>query len=174
VSTGRWVDPAVPNSGWECVNVTDLGRPAATCEMCCVQTIRYVHHMHHPGYPDELGCGCVCAGYMEDCQEAAIVREAFVRRLPRHREAFAGLDGWEPDGNGGLVFKVPVEPLLGFTIHAFPVTSGDLGWSGRVTNQRRRIDFGLGFTYTSASAAVFAAFNAIHAFPGCKPKGTKR
>lgn len=159
----------MPNRGWECVGVADLGRPAATCEMCCVQAIRYVHRMRHPEYHDELACGCVCAGFMEDCQEAATVREAFVRRLPRQRSAFDGRDGWEPDGHGGLRFDA-----LGFTIHAYPVTSGDLGWKGRITNKTRGIDLGLGFTYTSASAAVVAAFNAIDGVTGRKQRRTRR
>ena len=51
------------------MDVEDLGKVDAGCEMCETQEIRYVHHMKHPEYPGSLGVGCVCAGKIEDDYE---------------------------------------------------------------------------------------------------------
>lgn len=66
MTTGKWIEPGVPHKGWQCTGIEDLGEPAATCEMCEVMPIRYVHTMAHDDYPGELGCGCICAGHMEE------------------------------------------------------------------------------------------------------------
>jgi hypothetical protein len=61
MATGKWREPGVPHRGWSCVDVEDLGQPDATCGMCEVQVIRYVHTLEHPDYPEALHVGCVCA-----------------------------------------------------------------------------------------------------------------
>src|SRR5271165_3475344 len=82
--TGKWGQQGVPQRGWECTYIEDLGEPAATCEMCEAITIRYVHHMEHPDYADTLRCGCICAGYMEQDPAGAREREkSFKNRLSR-------------------------------------------------------------------------------------------
>jgi hypothetical protein len=75
MSTGKWAIAGVPHKGWVCVDIKDLGEVAAVCEMCEVVEIRYVHHMEHKDYPEVLGCGCICAGHMEDDLIGARTRE---------------------------------------------------------------------------------------------------
>jgi hypothetical protein len=75
MTTGKWIVAGVPHKGWICVDIDDLGEPSALCEMCEVKQIRYVHRMEHPDYPISLGCGCFCAGHMEQDPAAARKRE---------------------------------------------------------------------------------------------------
>ena len=69
---GKWNLSDVPQKGWECVTVIDLGDddeediPYEQCEMCGNEKIRYVHVVRHPEWPDELRVGCVCAQKMTD------------------------------------------------------------------------------------------------------------
>jgi hypothetical protein len=73
---GKWCWPNVPHKGWTCTDVYDLGGDyLGICEMCETQEIRYVHVMTHPDYDGELGCGCVCAGNMEENLTGAQERE---------------------------------------------------------------------------------------------------
>jgi hypothetical protein len=76
---GKWSQAGVPHRGWQCVDIEDLGEPQVECEMCESQTIRYVHHMEHPVYPDALEVGCICAGHMEGDVAAARTREASMK-----------------------------------------------------------------------------------------------
>ena len=32
--SGKWENPSVPHSGWECIDIQDLGEPVMTCQMC--------------------------------------------------------------------------------------------------------------------------------------------
>ncbi|MBO1518817.1 hypothetical protein J3U76_04035, partial [Oceanisphaera sp. DM8] len=73
---GKWSRSGVPHRGWHCVDIEDLGSPQVECGMCESQSIRYVHHMEHPAYPEVLEVGCVCAGHMEEDVAAARTREA--------------------------------------------------------------------------------------------------
>jgi len=83
---GKWSQAGVPRSGWQCVNIEDLGEPIVTCDMCETQIIRYVHHMKHPYYPDMLGVGCVCAGHMEGDLAAAKGRETSMKSRASKRD----------------------------------------------------------------------------------------
>ena len=74
-------------------------RPSATCEMCEPQEIRYVHHMEHPSYPQTLGCGCVCAGHMEDDYKGAREREKTMRNARARRQRWLTRD-WRTSRNG--------------------------------------------------------------------------
>lgn len=76
---GKWSSAGVPHKGWTCVDIEDLGEPSAECEMCESTTIRYVHHMEHPRYPQVLGVGCVCAGHMEGSLATSRAREASMK-----------------------------------------------------------------------------------------------
>jgi hypothetical protein len=73
---GKWSDRGIPHRGWRCIDIEDLGEPRMECEMCESQSIRYVHHMEHPAFPQVLAVGCVCAGHMEGNIAAARGREA--------------------------------------------------------------------------------------------------
>jgi hypothetical protein len=64
--TGRWCEPGVPHSGWECVLVEELGDLTA-CDMCQAAQIRYGHHMQHDDFDLTLVCCCACAEHM--CEE---------------------------------------------------------------------------------------------------------
>ncbi len=61
MSTGKWRDPDVPHRGWTHHGCEDTGELSTTCEMCEKETIRHVHYVTHPDFPDELRIGCVCA-----------------------------------------------------------------------------------------------------------------
>ena len=65
MARGKWSLLSVPHSGWQLGGFEGLGDFVGTCEMCETQSIRYVHYMGHPNYPDVLGVGSVCAGHME-------------------------------------------------------------------------------------------------------------
>jgi hypothetical protein len=84
--TGKWLSPNVPQSGWECVDVQDLGSPIATCQMCEKETIRYAHYMCHPNYQGTLMVGCVCAGRMEGNLQSAKERDAFMKSRMNKRK----------------------------------------------------------------------------------------
>jgi len=86
MATGKWLDPNIPKAGWACINIDDLGYPAATCEMCEVQVIRYVHAMIHDAYPHQLECGCICAGYMEEDTQRARTRETTFKNYLARRQ----------------------------------------------------------------------------------------
>ncbi len=68
---GKWSDAGLPHKSWTNTYIEDLGSPDQTCEMCEKEQIRYVHYMSHLDYPDELQCGCICAGKMEENPVAA-------------------------------------------------------------------------------------------------------
>lgn len=97
---GKWSDATVPKSGWSCVNWTDLGVPQVTCEMCDAQTIRYVHHMQHPGYKTILQVGCVCAGRMEGDIQSAQSREKEMQSRATARQAWAQREWKRSQANG--------------------------------------------------------------------------
>jgi hypothetical protein len=65
-----WKVAGVPHKGWECVNVIDLkpnewsSYTPGNCKMCGNESLRYVHIMEHPHYPDSVDAGCVCAEKM--------------------------------------------------------------------------------------------------------------
>lgn len=123
--TGKWDDPAVPHSGWSCAHVEDLEEPAATCEMCEVQTIRYVHTMVHPDYED-LDVGCVCAGNMERDAEAPRERERQLRLVARRRASWANRV-WRLSRSGNRYLNTE-----GFNLCAFPQSDR---WKLIVTNR---------------------------------------
>lgn len=87
---GKWAKAGVPHRGWTCVDWVDLGEPAAICEMCEHQYIRYVHVLRHPEWPDQLRCGCVCSGNME--QDLVGARERERLGIRRERKAMRALE----------------------------------------------------------------------------------
>lgn len=68
------------------MDIEDLGQPSIECEMCESQTIRYVHHMEHDGYPNILQVGCVCAGHMEGDVAASKARETAMKSRSAKRK----------------------------------------------------------------------------------------
>jgi len=100
---GLWSKPGVPHQGWSCIDVEDLGEPAATCEMCERMTIRYVHTMTHPQWKGELAVGCVCAGNMEGDIAAAKGREKALAKKVR----WAGSRAWKPVTGKPITYCYP-------------------------------------------------------------------
>lgn len=82
-----WKRKDVPQTGWVCTGITDLGEPIGICEMCGHQIIRYVHHMEHPSYKN-LNVGCVCAGKMEGDVERAKQREKDFKNKQQRKDNF--------------------------------------------------------------------------------------
>jgi hypothetical protein len=65
--TGLWHSPYIPQRGWTCVGLEDVGHDGALiCEMCCRgRRLRFVHRMAHPAWPfSDLRCGYTCARRM--------------------------------------------------------------------------------------------------------------
>ena len=121
---GKWGKPGVPHKGWQCIDTQDLGPDRddwQKCEMCEAMDIRYVHVMTHPDYPGELGCGCVCAGNMEQNLQAARQRESSMKTSLRRREAFPRSRDWRISRNGN-----PWMRRDGWTVTIFPRGRGAL------------------------------------------------
>ncbi len=120
-SQNLWKRDDVPHTGWICVGVTDLGEPAAVCEMCGYQIIRYVHHMVHPNYRP-LDVGCICAGKMEGDIEAAKRRENELKQKQARRGNFMKRP-WKKSKNGNEYMKFK-EHVIVLYQH-----KGGIGWS---------------------------------------------
>jgi hypothetical protein len=151
--TGKWSRSGVPHKGWTSVDIEDLGEPSATCEMCETQEIRYVHHMEHPSYRESLGCGCVCAGRMEENYEGARRRELVLRNAAGRRRKWLSRK-WQTSGKGNPFLNVD-----GYNVVVFPHVDGTWGFrvknrSTEYTIQSRRIS-------PTSDAARLKAFDAM-------------
>lgn len=149
---GKWSVPSVPHKGWHCVDVEDLGAPQQECEMCESQTIRYVHHMEHPDYPDALAVGCVCAGHMEGSLMAARHREASMRSRTAKRARWLSRT-WKVSTKGNPTIKAD-----GFRVTVYQRGSGYgatiAALDGSTLQHARR-------NYPTLDQAKFAAFDHI-------------
>lgn len=87
-SPNHWNDTDFPKTGWICTGITDLGAPEGICQMCGYQIIRYVHHMYHPETGNQINCGCVCAGKLENDIEKARKREAAFKNKVQRKISF--------------------------------------------------------------------------------------
>jgi hypothetical protein len=64
---GLWHSPYIPQHGWTCVGIEDVGSGSTLiCEMCRRgRHLRFVHRMEHPAWPfSGLRCGYTCARRM--------------------------------------------------------------------------------------------------------------
>ena len=111
---GKWSMPGVPHKGWRCIGLEDLKGLFGTCEMCETQSIRYVHHMEHPYYPDVLGAGSVCAGHMEGDYTAPQQREKQATSLAARRSRWMNAE-WRQSAKGN-----PYLNRDGFNIVLYP------------------------------------------------------
>jgi hypothetical protein len=149
---GKWSLEGVPHRGWECIGFADLGYPAATCEMCEAQEIRYVHTMSHPDYQEPLDCGCICASNMESDRAAAPERERQARNQQARRQGWLKRQ-WKISEKGNEYLNVD-----GCNVVVFPV--GDK-WRARIAQQlgdHSRLSKRL---YPSNAAAKLAAYDAL-------------
>lgn len=102
---GYWDDPLFFKSGWVCDWVEDLGKDrSAICEMCAVQSIRFIHHLSHP-IEGTLRAGCVCAGRLEGDQVVARDREQAARSIAERRERFIASPRWKRSKKGSLTLR---------------------------------------------------------------------
>ena len=151
--TGKWNQASVPHKGWTFTSVDDLGGPAAVCEMCETQDIRYVHHMEHPDYPETLGVGCVCAENMESNYEAPRRRERALRNATQRRHRWLSRK-WKGSAKGNAYLNTD-----GLNITIFlkrPVLWGariEDRTSGQAVTSKQR--------YTTEDSAKLAAFDAM-------------
>lgn len=152
-ATGKWPQSSVPDKGWVCVDIEDLGEPSATCEMCETQEIRYVHYMEHPDYSTQLGCGCVCAGRMEEDYEGAQRRELILRNAGGRRKRWLSR-AWRVSGKGNAYLNVD-----GYNIVVYPISSSI--WGFRVTNRATSDAIQSGRAHASQDAAKLRAFDAM-------------
>lgn len=102
---GKWSEAKVPHKGWSCVDIEDLEKQALTCEMCESQNIRYVHHMFHPEYDEELKVGCICAGHMEQDLQSAKRRDVFLKSRASKRKRWLSRN-WKTSKKGNEYLKV--------------------------------------------------------------------
>ncbi len=124
--TGKWAVAGVPHTGWSCAGISDLDDDRAVCEMCELAEIRYAHHMTHPGWPDSLAVGCICAGFMEQDRERAQSRErTFVNEQARRRTWLTRK--WRRSRRGYEFLNTD-----GFNIVIYEHGGG---WGSRITNR---------------------------------------
>jgi len=102
--SGKWENPNVPHSGWECIDVQDLGEPIMTCQMCEREIIRYAHYMRHPNYQRGLTVGCICAGKMEGDLQSAKERDSFMKSRMNKRKNWLERK-WKISRNGNQYVK---------------------------------------------------------------------
>ena len=150
--SGKWGQPGVPHRGWVCVDVEDLGEPAATCEMCEVQEIRFVHTMEHADYPDPLRCGCICAGHMEENSAAAVGRERGGRCAANRKAKWLSRD-WRVSRHGNPHIKADI-------YHVVIFRRGE-AWGFRIKNRITSKELVTRKPYPTMDAAKLRAFDAI-------------
>ena len=150
--TGKWAQAGVPHRGWRCVNVEDLGEPATVCGMCERMEIRYVHYMEHPAYPETLGCGCVCAGHMEENYQGAKRRETILRNAASRRARWLSR-GWRESAKGNDYLNTD-----GYNVVVFPQGSG---WSYFVKNRATDATFRPRRPFQTSDAAKLGAFDTM-------------
>lgn len=154
---GNWGRAGVPQKGWYCVDVTDLKEPDFTCEMCDRQIVRYVHHMRHPDFPEELACGCICAGRMQEDYAAARQRERVLRNTARRRQNWLGR-AWRQSRRGNPYLNVE-----GYNVTIFPVQGRGTcpAWGFRVLNRSAQGGLMSQRPYSTEEEAKLAAFDAM-------------
>jgi hypothetical protein len=155
-----WDQKGVPQKGWTCAGVTDLGSPDGQCEMCGREEIRYVHHMAHQVYEGELDVGCVCAEKMEGDYVNPRRRERDLKNVAARRKRWLTRK-WKTSQSGNPYLKMD-----GFHIVVYPLSCGtwggkitDLGTGDAVTNRRR---------YANADRAKLGAFDGMIFLKGRK------
>ncbi len=149
---GKWSQAGVPQKGWSCVGVEDLGEPSQLCEMCESISIRYAHYMEHPNYPDVIAVGCVCAEHLEQDYIRPRERESRLKNAARRRKAWSERT-WNISAKGNSYLNTD-----GFNITVF---YGHNSWHlivrNRETDKAQKGSKG----YPTEEAAKMAAFDAL-------------
>lgn len=140
---GKWGQPGVPHKGWVCVGEYDTFEEDGedefhTCGMCESAQVRFVHIMENERYPDQLLCGCVCAGHMAEDLVSAEVRDATMRSKAGRRDRFPNRAGWRKSAKGTPYIKVQGFHLMvvsrgaqGFGVGATPPGAQQPVWGGK-------------------------------------------
>lgn len=155
-----WDQKGVPQKGWTCEGITDLGSPVGQCEMCGREEIRYVHQMAHEDYEGGLDVGCVCAEKMEDDYVNPRRRERDLKNVAARRKRWLTRK-WKTSQSGNPYLKTD-----GFHIVVYPLSDGS--WGGKITDlqtgdavtNRRR--------YAHADRAKLGAFDGMIFLKGRK------
>ena len=142
----------MPHKGWVCEDIEDAGEPDFVCEMCEVISIRFIHLMAHPDYPDALRCGCICAGNMEGDPAVAHAREFHFKSTLARRVRWLSRK-WRRSRSGN-----PYLNANGFNVVVFPIRGGygarvEHRWSSWQRLSQR--------VYPSETEAKLAAFDAM-------------
>jgi hypothetical protein len=152
---GKWSQEGVPHTGWVCIDIEDLGRPAAVCEMCESQEIRYVHYMQHKDYPSILKAGCVCAGHMENNPLRAKQRDDFMRSRAEKRKRWLTHRGWKISKKGNEWIEA--------TGYIVVMKCQDSCWRALIKRESPQTPFEQWSRrkYTSKNEAKLAAFDSL-------------
>jgi hypothetical protein len=111
--------------------------------------------MSHPDYADTLGCGCICAGYMEQDLVSARRREREFRNRCARRSYWLRRK-WRVSARGNQYLNVD-----GFNVVVYPRRDGQgQGW--RLTHKATGITQFSARPYETEAAAKLAAFDVMH------------
>ena len=105
MATGKWTQRGIPHRGWQLQDVEDLGSPDATCEMCEVMPIRYVHTMYHPETHMTLHCGSDCALNMGIDKSVLDGKKTSLMLLAARRKRWPTLKSWYTNPKGSWIIK---------------------------------------------------------------------
>ncbi len=157
--SGLWNQPDVPHKGWTCFEVEDLQAAEGSCDMCLRESIRYVHHMQHPGYADTVAAGCMCAEKMEDDYSlgsrpsAAKQREAILRNATSRRGRWLSLQSWRTSKKGNPWIKKD-----GLIVTVF---AADARFKFSIKLNAGNKSYFSSRSYLTADAAKLASFDAL-------------
>lgn len=149
---GKWSKAGVPHNGWQCVDIEDLDEPQVECGMCESQTIRYVHHMEHPNYPEILEVGCICAGHMEGDVAAARTRESSMKSRASKRKRWLSRK-WKTSAKGNRWIKAD-----GFRVTVY---RRGTGWAATFSSENNSLVQHSRRNYKTEDQAKLAAFDHI-------------
>jgi hypothetical protein len=144
-------NPEVPREDWRCMEVADIlekhdGARDITCEMCGVETIRFVHIMEHDNFGDVLGVCVACAEAMTGDAVNPRRIESQIRKKSGARDRWLA-GHWYLSVRDNWVINVD-----GVNMGVFPVKFQNGRWACRIESK-----FFKG-SYPSAEEAKYALF----------------
>ncbi|MFZ5733644.1 MAG: hypothetical protein ACOY4O_12975 [Pseudomonadota bacterium] len=151
--TGKWSQAGVPQRGWVCDGVEDLGAPDAVCQMCEVQDIRYVHTMSHPNYDTSLEVGCVCAEHMEEDYVRPRLREQALKSAASRKKRWLSRR-WFVSTQGNAFVNT-----AGFNVTI--TKNADNSWGGRILERATGRSVNARRKYETQDLAKLAAFDGM-------------
>ena len=105
MATGKWKKKGIPHRGWQLQDVEDLGCPDATCEMCELMRIRYVHTMYHPETNMTLQCGSDCAFNMGIERSELDRKKKSLMLVAGRRKRWPSLKSWYTNQKGNWIIE---------------------------------------------------------------------